>query len=128
MTAATTPTATAGADGLSGDRLSRGTLIRRRFFRNKLAVFGLTVVVLMFVLAFVGPHLTQWSYTDNDFDNLLSPPSSVHWFGTTQVGVDVFAQTMRGMQKSLIIGLLVDRKSTRLNSSHVSESRMPSSA
>ncbi|NDF69014.1 MAG: peptide ABC transporter permease, partial [Actinobacteria bacterium] len=115
MTADTTPATTAGADGLSGDRLSRGTLIRRRFFRNKLAVFGLTVVVFMFVMAFVGPYLTQWSYTDNDFDNLLSPPSSVHWFGTTQVGVDVFAQTMRGLQKSLIIGLLVAIFSTSLS-------------
>ncbi|MFM7046338.1 MAG: ABC transporter permease, partial [Actinomycetota bacterium] len=105
----------AGADGLSGNRLSRGALIRRRFVRNKLAVFGLVIIVLMFLAAFVGPYFSKWSYTDNDFDYLLSPPSSEHWFGTTQVGVDVFAQTMRGLQKSLIIGLLVAIFSTSLS-------------
>ncbi|MFM7893001.1 MAG: hypothetical protein ACKO8P_04185, partial [Actinomycetota bacterium] len=53
----------AGSDGLSGVRLSRGTLIRRRFLRNKLAVLGVAIVVFMFVLAFVGPYLTKWTYT-----------------------------------------------------------------
>ena len=115
MTTESVTTTTAGTDGLSGERLSRGTLIRRRFLRNKLAVVGLVIVLFMFLLAFVGPHLTKWSYTDNDFDNLLSAPSSEHWFGTTQVGVDVFAQTMRGLQKSLIIGLLVAIFSTSLS-------------
>ena len=38
---------------------------------------------------------------------MLQPPSREHWFGTTQIGGDVFALTMRGLQKSLIIGLLV---------------------
>ncbi|MDA0298783.1 MAG: peptide ABC transporter permease, partial [Actinobacteria bacterium] len=99
--------AAAGSDGLAGDRLSRGSLIRRRFMRNKLAVFGLSVIVFMFFMAFVGPYLTKWSYFENDFDNLLTAPSREHWFGTTQVGVDVFAQTMRGLQKSLLIGILV---------------------
>jgi peptide/nickel transport system permease protein len=43
---------------------------------------------------------------------LLQPPSREHWFGTTQIGGDVFALTMRGLQKSLIIGLLVALFST----------------
>src|SRR5262249_47676832 len=45
-------------------------------------------------------------YTDLDFDAFLEPPGGSHWFGTTQNGFDVFALTMRGMQKSLVIGLL----------------------
>ena len=35
---------------------SRGRLVLRRFLRRKLAVFGLVMVVLLFVMAFVGPH------------------------------------------------------------------------
>lgn len=96
-------------------RISRGQLIRRRFFRNKTAVFGVCVVVAMFFLAFGGPYLAQWNYFESDFSNLLTPPSREHWFGTTQVGVDVFAQTTRGLQKSLIIGLLVAVFSTGLS-------------
>ncbi len=99
----------------SVDRMSRGRLIRRRFMRNKLALFGLLVIVFMFALAFGGPYLTKWNYHESDFSNLLTAPSRVHWFGTTQIGIDVFAQTMRGLQKSLIIGLLVAVFSTGLS-------------
>ncbi|MBJ7422625.1 MAG: ABC transporter permease [Ilumatobacteraceae bacterium] len=99
----------------SVERISRGQLIRRRFFRNKTAVFGLWVIGFMFLFAFGGPFVAQWSYSENDFSSLLKGPSLSHWFGTTQVGVDVFAQTTRGLQKSLIIGLLVAVFSTSLS-------------
>lgn len=99
----------------SVERISRGQLIRRRFFRNKSAVFGIYVIAFMFVFAFGGPFIAQWSYSENDFSSLLQGPSLSHWFGTTQVGVDVFAQTTRGLQKSLIIGLLVAVFSTGLS-------------
>jgi peptide/nickel transport system ATP-binding protein len=80
--------------------------VLRRFLRRKIAVTGLVTLVLLFVLAFVGPHLTKWSYESIDYSALLQPPSASHWFGTTQIGQDVYAQTLRGLQKSLIIGLL----------------------
>ncbi|MFM2437113.1 MAG: hypothetical protein RL353_1103 [Actinomycetota bacterium] len=97
------------------DRISRGQLIRRRFFRNKTAVFGLGVIAFMFLFAFGGPYLGQWNYSESDFSSLLKAPSASHWFGTTQIGIDVFAQTTRGLQKSLIIGLLVAVFSTGLS-------------
>jgi peptide/nickel transport system permease protein len=108
-------TASVSAGSPQDLRLSRGALIRRRFLRNKLALFGLVVLVVIFIGAFVAPYFSQWNYSENDFDNLLTPPSSEHWFGTTQTGIDVFAQTMRGLQKSLIIGLLVAVFSTSLS-------------
>ena len=91
---------------------SRGGLVLRRFLRNKLAVTGLVVFVGMFVLAYVGPLVSPWTYTDQDFTSLLEGPSADHWFGTTQIGEDVFVRTMRGLQKSLLIGLLVGVIST----------------
>ncbi|MFZ9817058.1 MAG: ABC transporter permease [Ilumatobacteraceae bacterium] len=96
-------------------RLSRRALIWRRFIRNRPAVFGLAVIVIIFIAAFIAPYFSPWNYYENDFDNLLAPPSSDHWFGTTGTGVDVFAQTMRGVQKSLIIGILVAIFSTSLS-------------
>ncbi|RJL34674.1 ABC transporter permease [Bailinhaonella thermotolerans] len=86
---------------------SRGRLVARRFLRTKQGVTGLIVLALLFVLAFAGPALTDWSYTDKDFMSFLQPPSARHWFGTSQTGQDIYAVTLRGMQKSLIIGLLV---------------------
>ena len=53
------------------------------------------------------PPLLPWNYTDLDFYNLQQPPSPTHWFGTNSLGQDLFAQTLRGMQKSLLIGVCV---------------------
>jgi peptide/nickel transport system permease protein len=94
--------------------LSRGQLIRRRFFRNKLAVLGLVVLVSMFLLAFIGPYFGTWKWNELDFDNFLTPPSREHFFGTSMIGGDVYALTLRGLQKSLIIGLLVAIFSTAI--------------
>ena len=91
---------------------SRWSLVFKRFRRRRLAMAGLVVLVFLFLLAFVGPYLSQWSYTDHDFNAFLEGPSLDHWFGTTQTGGDVYALTLRGMQKSLVIGILVALIST----------------
>ena len=91
---------------------SRWGIVLQRFRRRRLAMFGLVVLVFLFALAFLGPYVSQWSYTDHDFNAFLQGPSLDHWFGTTQTGGDVYALTLRGMQKSLIIGLLVAMFST----------------
>ena len=85
---------------------SRWTLVARRLFRTRRAIIGLAVVVLLFALAYLSPFFAAWQYNQLDTRAFLSPPSAEHWFGTTQNGFDMFALTMRGMQKSLIIGLL----------------------
>ncbi|MFL5846207.1 MAG: ABC transporter permease [Solirubrobacteraceae bacterium] len=94
---------------------TRLRLLLRRFLRKRLAVAGLVGVVLLFLLAFVGPHLNAYDYTDHDFEAFRTGPSGSHWFGTTQTGGDVYDLTLRGMQKSLIIGLLVALISTGLS-------------
>jgi peptide/nickel transport system permease protein len=88
-------------------RSGRTQLTLRRFARNRLALVGIGILVLLFALAWLGPLIDKWSYTDLDFEAFLQGPSSTHWFGTDQVGTDMFAQTCRGLQKSLIIGILV---------------------
>jgi peptide/nickel transport system permease protein len=85
---------------------SRLRLVARRFLRQRLAVGGLFVVLLLFALAYVSPYFSHWQYDQLDTSAFLSTPTGDHWFGTTQNGFDMFALTMRGMQKSLVIGLL----------------------
>jgi peptide/nickel transport system permease protein len=85
---------------------SRSRLVLRRFLRQKLAVLGLFLVLLFFVFAYLGPTFYKWQYNQLDFKAFLQRPSAEHWFGTTQTGFDLLALTMRGMQKSLIIGLI----------------------
>jgi peptide/nickel transport system permease protein len=93
----------------------RFSLVLRSFLRKKMAVFGLVLMVLLFALAFLGPYLTHWDYTSHDFESFHTGPSSNHWFGTTQTGGDVYELTLRGMQKSLIIGLIAAVISTALS-------------
>lgn len=87
--------------------VSRRRLVLRRFLRNKMAVAGLVIIAFLFAAAYLGHYLTQWGYAEHDFTSFLEPPSATHWFGTDRSGSDVFVLTMRGLQKSLVIGLLV---------------------
>src|SRR3989442_298402 len=93
---------------------SRVQLILKRFLRQRLAIAGLITVLMLFVVAYLSPYFVKWQYNQLDTSAFLSVPTSEHWFGTTQNGFDMFALTMRGMQKSLIIGLLGALMSTAL--------------
>jgi len=101
-----------GAEETAGRPVTRGRLVLRRLLRNKLGLAGAVIVVLLFLGAFVSPLITPWDYRTQDDAALLMPPSPEHWFGTTKLGEDLFAQCMRGLQKSLLIGLLVGVIST----------------
>ncbi|GII91751.1 ABC transporter permease [Sinosporangium siamense] len=93
---------------------SRGRVVARRFFGSWGGRAGFALLAVMFLAAFAGPLVYPWGYTDKDFTAFLTPPSPSHWFGTLQTGADVFAVTMRGMQKSLVVGLLAALVSTAL--------------
>ncbi|MFG3281866.1 ABC transporter permease [Streptomyces sp. NPDC048111] len=92
----------------------RGATTARALLRSPRALSGLALIAGLFLLAYAGPSVTSWSYTDIDYTALRSAPDSVHWMGTTRIGQDVFAQTVRGLQKSLLIGALVALVSTAL--------------
>ncbi|MBY0289205.1 MAG: ABC transporter permease [Mycobacteriaceae bacterium] len=86
---------------------SRRTLVLRRFVRNKPAVVSIAILVLLFVGCYALPPLLPYSYSDLDYFALQQPPSTDHWFGTNALGQDLLAQTLRGMQKSMLIGVCV---------------------
>nr|WP_233358597.1 ABC transporter permease [Thermomonospora amylolytica] len=93
---------------------ARGAALARRLLAQPRAVLGLALLAALFLLAFAGPQLARWDWQQTDFTALREPPSAEHWFGTTASGRDVFALTLRGMQKSLLIGLSVAVLSTGL--------------
>jgi len=95
-------------------RVTRGRLTFRRFLRNRTALVGVCVIVLLVFLAVFGPILSPWGYAEVDPKAFLKPPSARHFLGTTQAGRDVLALVMRGMGKSLIIGFSVAILSTSI--------------
>jgi peptide/nickel transport system permease protein len=88
-------------------RLTRGQLVRRRFFRNRSAVVGLIIIGVLVILTLFGQYLLPWQFDQRDVGQYYKPPSAQHLFGTTQAGFDVLSRTVRGLGKSLIIGFMV---------------------
>jgi peptide/nickel transport system permease protein len=93
--------------GIEYQFVSRRTLVLRRFLRNRPAVISLVVLALLFAGCWLLPPLLPYSHTDLDYYSLQQPPTTTHWFGTNSIGQDLLAQTLRGMQKSLLIGVAV---------------------
>ncbi len=93
---------------------SQRALVLRRFARNRGAVVSLTLLALLFVGCYTLPPLLPYSYQDLDFHALLQPPNTRHWLGTNAMGQDLLAQIVRGMQKSMLIGVCVAFISTTI--------------
>ncbi|MGP5163672.1 ABC transporter permease [Arthrobacter rhombi] len=87
-------------------RTSKHRLILRRFCRNKQAVIGVVIVLLMVFYAIFAKYMTEWAYDEPDFLNLKQPPSAEHWLGTDIVGGDLFVLSARGLGRSLMIGFI----------------------
>jgi peptide/nickel transport system permease protein len=92
----------------------RNKVVLRRLLRNRNTRFGLTGVAVLLILAYVGPLVAPYGWEEKDFMAFMEPPGPDHWWGTTQTGGDVFANTLRGLQKSLVIGFLAALISTGL--------------
>jgi peptide/nickel transport system permease protein len=75
-----------------------------RFVRNRLAVAGAALLVILAILAIVGPFLTS-DPRKQDVRNRLQEPTWSHPFGTDEVGRDVFSRVINGSRISLASGL-----------------------
>ena len=102
----TTPELTAQESGTH--RLpAHQTLLRQaanRFVRHRAAVIGLVILLLLIVIAVVGPYLTPFAPNNLDLRAIRQPPSSLHPFGTDTVGYDVFSRFVHGARTSLLVG------------------------
>lgn len=83
-----------------------GKDVWRRFSRNRLAVAGAAVVVLLALSAALAPLLAPYSPTRVDLDAQFSAPSWQHLFGTDVYGRDIFSRVLFGARISLLIGLI----------------------
>lgn len=77
----------------------------RRFRKNKLALTGIVLLLLLGVMASFGADMTGLDPNENDLMATNQAPSSEHWFGTDNLGRDIFARTWDGARISLFIGL-----------------------
>ena len=81
--------------------------IRRRFVRHKGAMFGLIILIAVFLYVIIGSFIfSEADANRNDTSVRLQAPSAEHPFGTDRIGRDIMARTIYGGQISLIIGVL----------------------
>lgn len=108
--------------------MTPGQIVARQFFRNKLAVFGLVVLIFMALFCFVGPLFSPYSETEifylnpetgeevymtdseavaSSILNAKAKPSLAHPLGTNESGQDVLTRLMYGGRISLMVGFVV---------------------
>jgi oligopeptide transport system permease protein len=97
----------------AGDGRSLWQDARARFFRNKAAVGGLVVLVLVGLFAAFGQSFARWSNEEIDWSLLgnvaaAGGPSweNGHWFGVDEQARDLFARTVQGTRVSLMVGIV----------------------
>ena len=78
----------------------------QRFRRDKLAIAGLVVIVIMTLLCIVMPMVSPYTYDGSDYLNMNAGPSLQHPCGTDQLGRDQFIRIMYGARISLTIGFV----------------------
>ncbi|WP_163971878.1 ABC transporter permease [Oceanobacillus halotolerans] len=72
--------------------------------KNRFAIAGFVIILFFIILGVFAPLFTSYSYEEQDLVNRLQPPSSEHWFGTDDVGRDIFARIAYGARVSLQVG------------------------
>ncbi|ALV44362.1 peptide ABC transporter permease [Arthrobacter alpinus] len=87
--------------------VSRFRLVVSRLRSTPRFWVGFVGLALISLWAIFGLVPNAWNHTDLDVYNMGVSPSALHWFGTSDIGEDIYAQTVVGLRKSLIIGLLV---------------------
>ena len=78
----------------------------RRLKENKLALLSLIALIFIIVMAIIGPMISPFEYDAQDFTVINQAPNSTHWFGTDDLGRDLFVRAWKGARVSLLIGLV----------------------
>jgi peptide/nickel transport system permease protein len=100
-------------DALASWRMSGGVKqaamdMINRSRRNAMVVVGATIVIIIVSLALLAPVLPIADPTPAQLDEeeILLPPSERHWFGTDEIGRDVFSRVLWGARVSLLVATL----------------------
>ncbi|RFB16923.1 ABC transporter permease [Bacillus sp. HNG] len=96
----------AEAEKIARPSISYWRDVWNRLKENKLAMLGLIIIIIIGILAIIGPYLNGYTYYEQDFTKKNLRPNAEHWFGTDASGRDLFTRAWYGARISLFIGLM----------------------
>ncbi|GAA0364303.1 ABC transporter permease [Alkalibacterium iburiense] len=73
--------------------------------KNKRAMLGLIVIIILILMAIFADYVTPYGMREQNLSNALQSPSREHWFGTDDLGRDVFSRLIYGTRVSLTVGV-----------------------
>ncbi len=79
----------------------------RRFRSNKIATGAFILLLLIVLMAFIGPMISPYSYQEQDYQSINKLPSAAHIFGTDDLGRDIFVRCWEGARVSLFIAVII---------------------
>lgn len=85
---------------------SFGKIFWCNFTKNRLALLGAAVVIVLFAVSIFASFLSSYSPDQIDVSQILNPPSRAHIFGTDELGRDVFTRVLYGSRISLKVGFV----------------------
>jgi ABC-type dipeptide/oligopeptide/nickel transport system permease subunit len=91
---------------MTAGRPDRWRTAWRQFRRSRLALPGLVVFLAIALAGIFAPLVAPYSPETTDLANVMSPPSAEHWFGTDELGRDLYTRILYGARISLVEGLL----------------------
>lgn len=77
----------------------------RRLKQNKVATISLFVLIFICIMVVVGPYISGFAYEQIDPGMINKTPSPQHWFGTDELGRDIFSRVWQAGRVSLLIGI-----------------------
>jgi len=103
---ATTAPRTIPSPAVEPPTVGLGRLAWRRLKRNRLAVFGGAVLLVLAAVVLVGPLFSPYAFDEIVLEAKEQPPGARHWLGTDDKGRDLLVRVLYGGRLSLAIGLL----------------------
>ena len=73
-------------ENILADKSSKTKEFIKKFLKRKTAVAAFFVMVLLLIIALIGPYIAPYDPSEFDYENILTPPTAEHWFGTDQFG------------------------------------------
>ena len=92
-------------ENIKADQDSKAKAFIKKFMKRKTAVLGLIVIVVLVIIAIIGPYITPYDYTAYDYMNTLAGPSPEHLFGSAQYGRDILSRMLVGTRLTLGVSL-----------------------